>query len=342
MKVLKTLFAILTVLTWAVPALALERLPTQPPIPKNNPQTKAKIELGKMLFMDPRLSSSGTVSCNSCHNIMEGGDDDRSVSVGVGGQTGGRSAPTVYNAAFLSTQFWDGRAPSLEEQAKGPLLNPVEMGMKDHDAVMAVIGRYPEYRQRFEQVFGKKSLTIDNFAKAVAAFERTLITPNSPVDRYLAGDKKALSVEARKGMKLFTKIGCEGCHSGPDLAGPALPEGQGFFMKFPAAGSNKLTRKYGLEKDKGRQSVTGKKADLHMFRVPTLRNIALTAPYFHNGAVPTLGEAVRVMALSQFGKQLSDTEVRQLVAFLEGLTGEFPVIVAPRLPSLLGASTVKP
>ena len=316
-------------------------LPKTPPIPKNNPQTKDKIELGKMLYFDPRLSKDGTVSCNSCHNVMNGGSDNRSFSAGVNGHRGGRSAGTVFNSAFYSVQFWDGRAASLEEQAKGPLINPIEMGNKDHKMVISRIGKIPGYVKMFKKVFkGKKPLNIDNYAKAVAAYERTLITPNSPFDKFIGGNKKAMSQAAQNGYETFKSVGCVTCHSGPNFSGPTLPEGTGFFMKFPTFENTEFDRKYKFTSDKGRFDVTKKKQDMYFFRVPTLRNIALTAPYFHNGSVQDLSEAVRVMGKTQLNKDLSDSQVKDLVAFLGALTGSIPPQTMPVLPPTLNSSVV--
>ncbi len=325
---------------WAGAAAAMEPLPERPPVPADNPMSEAKVALGKQLFFDPRLSVDGTVSCNSCHNVMASGTDNRPVSVGVKGQHGGRNAPTVWNAAFLSVQFWDGRAASLEEQAKGPILNPVEMGMPSEEAVIERLKRIPGYVEQFERVFGKGGLTYDNVAKAIAAYERTLLTPNSPVDRYLKGDKQALSPAAVRGMKLVQEVGCTACHFGPNFAGPPLPEGKGFFQKFPTYTDNEYVKKYDLMADLGRYEVTKDPADKHLWRVQTWRNVALTAPYFHNGKVKTLDEAVRVMAKTQLNKDLTEEQVRDIVAFLEGLTGEFPKQELPRLPETVGYSVV--
>ena len=273
-------------------------LPEKPPIPKNNPQTSEKIDLGRMLYVDPRLSYDGSVSCNSCHNIMNGGSDNRSVSVGVNGHKGGRGAGTVFNSAFYSIQFWDGRAASLEEQAKGPLTNPIEMGNKNHDQVVRRLKKIPGYVSLFKKVFGQKnSLNIDNIVKAIASYERSLITPNSPYDK---------------------------------------------FMKFPTFDKTKYDKKYKFTEDKGRFDVTKKKSDMHLYRVPTLRNIALTAPYFHNGKVLTLDEAVRVMAKTQVNRDLKDSEVKDLVAFLNSLTGTIPTQIMPILPPTIGGVVVDP
>ena len=323
-----------------VMAMNWQALPETAPAPADNPTTDAKVELGKMLYMDPRLSSTGTVSCNTCHNIMEGGDDSRAVSMGVDGQTGGRSAPTVWNAAFYSVQFWDGRADLLEDQAKGPITNPIEMGMKDHAQAMDVVKSLPGYKLPFEKAFGKKSINIVNAAKAIAAFERTLITPNSAYDKFVKGDKTALNKQQQKGMKKFAELGCNSCHSGAAFNGPKMEIGTGFFQKFPTFSDNAYVGKYNLTDDKGRGEVTGKVSDNNMFRVPTLRNISDTAPYFHNGAVATLEEAVRVMAKTQLNRDLSKQEVSDLVAFLGALTGEYPEITMPRLPASVGSTVI--
>jgi cytochrome c peroxidase len=230
-------------------ARAQEALPKSVPAPADNPPTSDKIELGKQLYFDPRLSATGAVSCNSCHNVMAGGDDNRSFSVGVQGKLGGRSSPTVWNAAFQSVQFWDGRAATLEEQAKGPLINPLEMGMESHDAVVARLRKIPGYVRAFERVFngaagGAGGITIDNAAKAIAAYERTLVTPGAPFDRFIKGDKKALSAEAKKGYASFQSIGCIGCHNGINFSGPALPAGTGFYQKFPTFPDAELEAKY--------------------------------------------------------------------------------------------------
>lgn len=315
-------------------------LPDQPPIPADNPQSEAKIKLGKALFFDPRASSTGTVSCNSCHNVMEGGDDSRPNSFGVHGKQGGRGAPTVWNAAFLSVQFWDGRAPTLEEQAKGPVANPIEMGMAAPEDAMKRVRVMPEYQKMFEEAFGKDAMTVDNAAKAVAAYERTLITPNAPFDKYAKGDKDAMTEQQVRGMNTFGELGCTSCHTGVAFAGPKMEMGQGFFMKFPTFPGSEYEEKYDLLSDPGRAEATKNDADKHMWRVPTLRNIALTAPYFHNGAVKTLDEAVRVMAKTQLNQDLSDDQAADLVAFLNALTGEFPTQTMPRLPVTPGISVV--
>ena len=315
-------------------------LPTMVPTPADNPTTSEKVELGKQLFFDPRLSIDGTVSCNSCHNVMSSGTDNRPTSVGINGQRGGRNAPTVWNAAFLSAQFWDGRAASLEDQSKGPPLNPIEMGMPSEAAVVERLSSIPGYVEQFNAIFkGKNAVSYDNMAKAIAAFERTLVTRNSPYDRYVSGDKTALSQQAQRGKQVFEQSGCNACHSGTNFAGPALPTGQGFYQKFPSNSSG-YDKKYDLLADKGRFEATKDEADMNMWRVPSLRNIALTAPYFHNGSVKTLDEAVRVMAKAQLNLDISDKDAADVVAFLNSLSGEFPEISMPRLPDTVNNSLV--
>jgi len=314
-----------------------QALPEIAPAPADNPTTHEKVELGRMLYFDPRLSSTGTVSCFSCHNLAEGGDDHRPTSIGVHGQKGGRNAPTVWNAAFLSAQFWDGRAPTLEEQAKGPPANPIEMGMADLDDVVRRVERIPGYRPYFEAAFGEGNvITMDNIARAIAAYERTLITPNTPYDRYVKGDKSALTEQQVRGMKTFREVGCTTCHQGPMFAGPELPTGTGFFMKFPLQTESPYVAKYDLMQDKGRAEATGNAADAHMWRVPTLRNLVYTAPYMHNGSVKSLQEAVRVMASTQLDMTLGDEQVADIVAFLESLSGELPTQTLPQLPPTPG------
>ncbi|MBM4316631.1 MAG: cytochrome-c peroxidase [Deltaproteobacteria bacterium] len=308
-------------------------LPKNPPIPKDNPMTPEKIYLGRQLYMDPRLSKDGTVSCNSCHNVMASGGDNRAFSAGIKGQLGGRSAPTVWNSAFHTVQFWDGRAASLEDQAKGPLTNPIEMGMASHDIVMERISKIPGYVSQFKKVFGEKGMRIDNLAKAIAAYERTLITPNSAFDRYVRGDKKAMSAQAIRGMNTVMEVGCVSCHTGKNFNAPdEITMGEGFYQKFPTFTDNEYVKKYNFLEDKGRGSLTKDPNDDYFFRVPTWRNIALTAPYFSNGSVKTLDEAVRVMAKIQLNKDLTVNQVSDIVEFLKALTGERPKQPMPELP----------
>lgn len=344
----KTILTLMLSGLCVVPAAARaqqwEALPKHAPSPATNPQTDEKVELGKILFFDPRLSEHGTLSCNSCHNVMAGGDDGRPNSIGMHDARGGRSAPTVWNAAFLSAQFWDGRAATLEDQAKGPITNPIEMGMSDAKVAVERIKAIPAYLPLFKTVFPGSSdpITMDNLAKAIAAYERTLINPDTPYDRYVKGDKKALNAQQVRGMQTFAATGCTACHSGANFSGPPLPLGTGFFMKFPTFTGSEFDKKYDLLTDTGRHSATGQEGDRHLWRVPTLRNVALTAPYMHNGQVPTLDEAVRVMAKTQLNKELTPAEVKDVVAFLGSLGGNFPRQTMPRLPLPLGNSVVPP
>jgi len=314
-----------------------QALPDKAPEPADNPTTAAKVELGKMLYFDPRFSSTGSVSCFSCHNVMEGGDDHMPTSIGVHGQKGGRNAPTVWNAAFHSVQFWDGRAATLEDQAKGPPVNPIEMGMADLDAVIARVRAIPGYKPYFEKAFGPGDVvTVENAAKAVAAYERTLITPGSAYDRFAKGDGQALTPQQARGLETFAATGCGSCHAGPAFDGPVMPTGTGFFMKFPTFAESPYVAEYDLAADTGRFNVTHAEGDRDSWRVPTLRNLAYTAPYMHNGAVKTLPEAVRVMASTQLDRTLTDAQVADIVVFFDSLTGPFPAQVMPRLPPTPG------
>ncbi len=281
-------------------------LPSTPPIPKYNSMTKAKILLGKMLYYDPRLSRSKVISCNTCHNLALGGDDNRKVSIGDKWRKGTRNAPTVLNAAFLRVQFWDGRAKDLEEQAKGPLTAHVEMNSSP-ELIVRRLKRIPGYVKLFRKAFPheKNPITFENVVKAIATFERILITPNSPFDRYLAGDEKALTPIQKKGLKLFVDIGCVSCHRGPVLS-------DGLFHKFK------------INKDKGRYLVTKDPEDMYMFRTAQLRNVALTAPYFHDGSVWSLKKAVKIMAKKMLNKNLTEYEAYAITKFLESLTGYLP------------------
>lgn len=311
-------------------ANAWEVLPNQAPEPQDNPSSPEKIELGKMLYHDPRLSSTGTVSCASCHNTMAGGDDNRPNSLGVNAQAGGRSSPTVWNSAFNKVQFWDGRAATLEEQAAGPVTNPIEMGMKSWEEVVARLKAIPGYQKAFEEAFGKDTISKENATRAIAAYERTLITPNSAYDKFVGGDKSALSAQQVRGMEKMAELGCTSCHSGPAF------NGAGMFQKFPVIADSYLEAQYHFTKDKGVAEVSKKKEDEHLFKVPTLRNITQTAPYFHNGSVATLEGAVSVMGKVQLNKDLSKEEIADIVAFLNALTGEFPKQTMPRLPETAG------
>ncbi|HEX4947265.1 MAG TPA: cytochrome-c peroxidase [Blastocatellia bacterium] len=300
-------------------------IPTQPPALKNNPLTPEKIALGKLLFFDPRLSASGTISCNSCHDLSKGGVDGLDTSIGNGGQKGKRNSPTVFNAVFNSPQFWDGRAPDLTEQAKGPLQAAVEMANTPAH-VVETLKAIPAYVARFRAAFpqDQEALTFENVAQAIAAFEATLLTPNSRFDQYLSGDENALTAQEQQGLKLFIAKDCASCHKGVNLGGVS-------FHRFGV--SKKPSDEIRPPQDKGRHEVTHQASDEYVFRAPTLRNVELTAPYFHSGKVADLRQAITVMTMSQLGIKLKDQEIESIVAFLKTLTGVMPNIEAPTLPA---------
>ena len=301
----------------------LAPIPSTVPAKPGNPVTPEKVALGKALFFDPRMSASGVFSCNSCHNLATGGDDNMATSIGHGWQRGPRNAPTVLNAVFNEAQFWDGRVDDLAEQAKGPVQAGVEMANTPEN-VIATLKSMPQYVEWFKAAFPDAAdpVTFDNFAKAIEAYEATLITP-APFDAWLNGNDDALSDQQKKGLDLFMSSGCIACHDGVNLGG------QGY---YPFG----LTEKPGADvlpvDDKGRYEVTETAIDEYVFRASPLRNIAVTAPYFHSGVVWDLKTAVEIMAYSQLGAELSDDDVDAIVAFLRALTGELPQIIYPILP----------
>ncbi|OUS25485.1 cytochrome-c peroxidase [Gammaproteobacteria bacterium 45_16_T64] len=277
--------------------------------------TPAQVALGKKLYFDKRLSINNTQSCNGCHNIQgkAGGVDNQSFSKGAEGALGGRNSPTVLNAGFHLAQFWDGRAATLADQAKGPILNPVEMGMPSAEAVMEKLSSLDNYTTLFTQAFGTgdasapmKDFTYDNLANAIASFERTLVTQDR-YDDYLRGDNDALNAQEKRGLQTFIAKGCTACHSGPLLGGNV-------FQKMG------VVKPYENQKDQGRFDLTQLNSDKMVFKAPSLRNIELTAPYFHDGQVATLEEAVSVMAELQLGVTLTDNEVGDISVFLGALT----------------------
>jgi cytochrome c peroxidase len=277
-----------------------------------NPATPAKVELGWRLYYETQLSADGSQSCNSCHLLDAYGAEPQPVSTGVTGAKGGRNAPTVYNAAGHIAQFWDGRATDVEEQARGPILNPIEMGMSSPNEVMARLAALPGYREAFAAAFPdeRRPFTYDNVGKAIGAFERQLLTPGR-WDRYLAGDPAALSNDEKQGLTQFLDTGCQGCHNGPYLGGRMFQR-IGVVQPWPDA------------TDKGRMAVTAETADSLVFKVPSLRNVARTPPYFNNGGVPTLEAGVRLMATHQLGRQLTPEQTSAIITFLGALTGEVP------------------
>jgi len=304
-------------------------LPDAMPAPADNQTTPAKVRLGKMLFFDPRLSKSDTISCNSCHDLATGGVDNLPTSMGHLAQFGPRNAPTVLNAGLQTAQFWDGRAATLEDQAKGPILNPVEMAMPDVPMVLSRLSTIPGYVDLFKQAFpGEKDpVNYDNVAKAIAAFERTLLTP-SRFDQFLRGKSDALSPEEKQGLSLVMQKGCVACHNGVGAGG-------GMYQKFGLQG------RYEYSDDKGRYNVTKKEEDMYFFKVPMWRNITRTAPYFHDGSVWDLKEAIRIMGRLQLGAELSDKEVDLIAAFLHSLEGQIPD-EALKLPNLPASTTATP
>jgi len=323
----------------------LQALPESPVIPADNPQTAAKIELGKMLYFDTRLSLMGNLSCNSCHNLSAGGDDDGAIKILSKGELK-RSAPSVWNVAYMSTYYWDARKTSLESQTVDHLLDTRVMGSVSAKTIEERVKAIPGYKKAFAKAFSiNNPINIDNIARAIASFERTLSTPDSDFDRYIKGEKNAISAQAKRGLKLFNDVGCLSCHFGVNFAGPApgpaLKMGDGFYELFPNHLGSEYDKKYNLTADVGRYLVTLDRTDTHMWRVPPLRNIALTAPYFHNGSVNNLEEAVRIMGFVQLKNKLDDRDVGDIVSFLKSLTGKQPEITLPRLPETSGLSLIK-
>jgi cytochrome c peroxidase len=286
-----------------------------------NALTDDKIALGRMLYFDPRLSKAQEIDCNDCHMLDRFGVDNEPTSRGHKGQRGARNSPSVYNAALHVAQFWDGRAADVEAQAKGPVMNPIEMGMVSEAACTEVLQSIPGYVPLFQAAFpgDAQPITIDNAALAIAAFERRLLTP-SPFDAFLAGDASALSDEQVRGLELFMNTGCTTCHQGVGVGG-GMYQKLGLVRAFPTT-------------DKGRGAVTGNEAENYFFKVPSLRNVAKTHPYFHDGSIATLDEAIETMAAIQLGRDLADDQIAGIRAFLESLTGTIdPAYIArPELP----------
>lgn len=304
---------------------------------ESNPITDAKVELGRMLYHDARLSKNQDISCASCHDLKNYGidvrapDGNRKTSQGHKGRFGKRNSPTSYNAAMQVAQFWDGRAPTVEEQAKGPILNPEEMAMPDEASTLAVVKSIPGYAEPFKTAFpdDEDPITYDNIGKAIGAFERTLVTP-SKFDDFLGGQMGALSQDELRGLELFIDTGCITCHTGPGVGG-------GMFQKLG------VVKPYETD-DLGRYEVTKSDADKYVFKVPTLRNVAKTGPYLHDGSIEKLGDVVQIMAEHQLAKgKLSEPELKSMLAFLDALTGELPAAATevPDLPES-GPETPKP
>jgi len=291
---------------------------------KGNPATPAKVELGKMLYFDPRLSSSHLISCNTCHNVGLGGTDILETSIGHGWQKGPRNSPTVLNAVYNIAQFWDGRAEDLAAQAKGPVQASVEMNNKPENLV-ATLKSIPGYQPLFKKAFPGEAdpVTFDNVAKAIEVFEATLVTPDAPFDRYLKGNRKALTAAEEQGLALFLDKGCVACHSGINVGGTGY---------FPFGVKEDPGAEIRPVDDTGRYKVTNTSADKYVFRSPSLRNAAITMPYFHSGKVWNLKDAVKIMGSAQLGISLTDSDASKITAFLRSLTGKQPVVTYPILP----------
>ena len=302
----------------------MEPIPMDAPAIEGVTSTPELVKLGQALFFDPRLSATHSISCASCHYPGLGGADNSPFSAGFHGERGGRNAPTVYNAVFNFVQFWDGRAKDLVEQAGGPLVNPVEMASPQAHVTEQILA-LPGYSPMFAKAFPGETdpVSLENAQKAIAGFEATLITPNAPFDQFLRGDTNALTADQKAGLTLFIDTGCLTCHSGVNLGGTMYQK----FGVFSDPGPVYLP-----PEDKGRGGVTGNAAEDYFFKVPTLRNIVETAPYFHSGSEPDLKRAVAVMAEVQLGQTLTPEEVDQITAFLGSLTGDQPELVIPQLP----------
>ncbi len=293
----------------------------------DNPVTPEKVDLGRRLYFDTRLSRNNDISCATCHPLERYGADGRRVSVGHRGRRGDRNSPSVYNAAGHFVQFWDGRAKTIEDQAKAPILNPAEMAMESGEAVVEALRRDPSYVEAFAKAFPGEAdpLTFDNLAKAIGAFERTLTTP-ARWDAFLRGDQTALSPEEKAGFVKFTQLGCMTCHRGAYVGGEMYSR-LGIVKVWPD------------KKDPGRYRVTRNERDRFVFKVPSLRNVTKTGPYLHDGSVSSLEEMVRIMADYQLGKTLSDEEVAAIVKWLDTLTGELPAEFAPHAGRTLRGPT---
>lgn len=303
---------------------AFQPIPSQPPTLAANPLTPEKIELGKMLFFDPRLSSSWLISCNTCHNVGLGGVDLQETSIGHGWRRGARNAPTVFNAVFNVAQFWDGRAADLMQQAQGPVQAAVEMN-NSPERVVATLRTIPGYVTRFHRVFPQalQPVTFTNMARAIEAFEATLLTPGARFDQYLRGNTAALTPLEQHGLEAFLDRGCVSCHGGMNVGGAGYHP----FGVVQNPGAVILP-----PEDKGRFAVTRTATDEYVFKAPSLRNVGLTAPYFHSGVVWDLRQAVEIMGSAQLGAELTAEETQAISAFLQTLTGEQPKVDYPVLP----------
>ena len=305
--------------SFATAALAAQRNEPIQPIEPAPVTDQAKVELGKQLFFDPRLSKSGFISCNSCHNLSMGGSDTLPTSIGHNWQEGPINSPTVLNSSLNLAQFWDGRAGDLKEQAGGPIANPMEMGFT-HDLAVGVIESIPQYVESIKSVYKVDKISIDEITDAIAEFEKTLVTPNARFDQWLKGDDKALTAYELEGYNLFKSVGCTACHNGVNVGGNSFQK-MGLYEEY-------VTK----NPAEGVAGLSGRDTDRFKFKVPTLRNVELTYPYFHDGAYWKLEEAVDVMARLQLGRQLEKDEIGKITAFMKTLTGEQPSFQLPMLP----------
>ena len=303
-------------------------LPSREEANKEHAFNDEQVKLGQQLWYDTRLSMGNDISCNTCHVLTTHGVDNKPTSPGHKGAQGVRNSPTVLNAFLLKTQFWDGRAPNVEEQAKMPIINPIEMAMPNHQEVERKIAAIPGYAEQFKTVYADRGgkVTIDNIAHAIAAFERTLLTP-SRWDSYLQGDTSALNEQEKRGIRAFINNGCVACHSGVTLGGD-------LFQKFGLVKGPYWELIHSKNRDEGVFEISKKEEDRFVFRVPGLRNVAKTAPYFHNGSINELDKAVAIMGEAQLGKTLSKQDIDDIVAFLGSTTGDVPkeALVVPPLP----------
>jgi cytochrome c peroxidase len=300
--------------THDVPTAAQDNRAALLPLPAHAPPADARAQLGERLFFDKRLSRDDSLSCASCHDFSRGGADQLPVSIGIDGKTGPINAPTVFNAALNFVQFWDGRAATLEEQAAGPVHNPLEMD-SNWAEVVPKLQKDASYRTLFAQLYPGRGISGETITHAIAAFERTLITPNSRFDRFLRGDEAALSDLERTGYRRFRDYGCASCHQGANIGG-------NLYQHFGVMGDYFAGRKP-TQADLGRFNVTGREEDRHVFKVPSLRNVAATPPYFHDASARTLEEAIFIMGRYQLGRELTDPDVAALAAFLRTLSGEW-------------------
>jgi cytochrome c peroxidase len=307
--------AIATTSAWAATVRDEPIKPIEPYV-SANPEL---VELGKKLFFEPRLSMSGIISCNTCHNLSRGGTDNLKTSIGHKWAAGPVNAPTVLNSSLALAQFWDGRAADLQEQAAGPIQADIEMGMP-HGLALQVLQSIPGYVEEFEAVFGSGEITLDMVTAAIAEFEETLVTPNSRFDQWLMGNDDALTEDEVAGYQLFKASGCTVCHNGPAAGGTSF---QRMGVMEPYQSTSPV---------EGRAAVTGVDADRFSFKVPTLRNVEYTYPYFHDGEARTLEEATDIMGRLQLGRVYEEQEIDQIVAFLKTLTGDMPEITVPILP----------